>query len=60
MTLDLVGINDYFKSFKDDEKGGILKGSAAFSSKNNLLPPVEVIIKESLKVKLNKDSLDEL
>jgi len=47
--LDLSGVNDYFKSFKDDEFG---------KSKN--LPPIETIISESLKIKISEEWLDEL
>lgn len=50
MQLDISGVNDYFKSFKDDESGGFTK----------LLPPIETIIHESLKVRINDDRLDEL
>ena len=46
--MDLSGINDYFKSFKDDEA----------SMKSKLLPPTEKIIEESFKVKLNEERLD--
>ena len=49
MQLDIQGVNDYFKSFKDDE-----------NSSNKLLPPIEVIIDESYKVKIDNDWLDEL
>jgi hypothetical protein len=51
LQLDLSGINDYFKSFKDDESAVV---------KNKLLPPIEVIIEESLKIKLNHERLDVL
>lgn len=58
LQLDLSGINDYLKSFKDDEKLAYQVG-AAFSSKS-MLPPYERIIEESLKVKLNEVFLDQL
>lgn len=46
---DITGINEFFKAFKD-EVGG--------TSKN--LPEFEKIIKESLKIKINNELLDEL
>lgn len=49
LQLDIQGVNDYFKSFKDDDQ---LNGK--------LLPPTEQIISESFKVKLNEDWIDEL
>ena len=48
--LDISGVNEYFKGFKDDESNG--------AGEN--LPPVETIIAESLKVKINEEWLDAL
>jgi len=48
MKLDIQGVNEYFKSFKDEENN------------NKLLPPIETIIDESYKVKIDNDWLDEL
>jgi len=44
--MDLSGINDYLKAFKDEGE--------------TLLPPFEKIIEESLKVKLNEERLEQL
>lgn len=54
----MQGVNDYLKSFKDDEKVAY-QGLSAKVSKS-LLPPVEKIIEESLKVRLNEEYLDNL
>jgi hypothetical protein len=48
--LDISDVNDYFKSFKDDETG----------KSSKLLPPFEVIISESYKVKIDDEWLDDL
>lgn len=48
-TEDISGVNDFFKSFKDEATG---------QAKN--LPKIESIIKESLKVKISNEWLDEL
>jgi hypothetical protein len=53
-----MGINDYLKSFKDDEKVAYQGLSASISK--SLLPPIEKIIEESLQVKLNEEYLDKL
>ena len=62
LRLDLQGINDYFKSFKDEEKSSFQGGSSGGGDSGNksLLPPIETIISESLTVVLNEQSLDEL
>jgi hypothetical protein len=49
LQLDISGINDYFRAFKDEE-----------SSQSKLLPDFEIIIKESLKVKISDEKLDAL
>ena len=49
LSLDMGGINDYFKSFKGEE--GTL---------NALLPSYETIIAESLKVRIAEDRLNQL
>jgi hypothetical protein len=49
MVLDISGINDYFKAFKDDESGT-----------SKILAPIETIIQEALKVRINDEWLDEL
>jgi ABC-type uncharacterized transport system substrate-binding protein len=43
LQLDLSGINDYLKSFKDDEKVAY-QGVSAASLGKSLLPPHELII----------------
>lgn len=48
---DISGVNEFFKTFKDEEGSG-------GSSKN--LPEFEKIIKESLKVKISEEWLDEM
>jgi hypothetical protein len=48
LQLDMSGINDYFKSFKNEENGG----SSA------LLPPIETIIDESFKIKIPDETID--
>lgn len=50
MKLDLSGINDYFKSFKDEDAGNQAK----------LLPPIETIIQESFKIRIADDRFEEL
>jgi hypothetical protein len=47
--LDISGVNEFFKSFKNEVTG---------ESKN--LPPIEDIINESLRVRINNEWLDEL
>jgi len=49
LQLDISGINDYFRSFKEEE-----------SNNNKLLPDIEVIIKESFKVKISDEKLEAL
>lgn len=49
LSLDMGGINDYFKSFKGDE-----------GTVNALLPNFETIISESLKVRIAEDRLNQL
>ena len=51
LSLDMGGINDYFKSFKGDESGGTV---------NSLLPNFETIIQESLRVKISLERLHQL
>jgi hypothetical protein len=60
LQLDLSGINDYFKSFKDDDNHQTAspQAGAPFAHKS-LLPPIETIISESLKIKLNEEFLDQ-
>jgi hypothetical protein len=58
VQMDLSGINDYLKSFKDDEKVAYQGLSANSAIGRQLLPPIETIIEESLKVKLNDEFLD--
>lgn len=50
INLDISDVNDYFKSFKDDDSG----------KSSKLLPSFETIISESYKVKINEEWLDEL
>lgn len=50
--MDLSGINDYLKSFKDDEKVAYQGSSSVAALSSSHLPPYEKIIEESLKVKL--------
>ena len=49
LSLDMGGINDYFKSFKGEE-----------NTANALLPSFETIIAESLKVKISEERLQQL
>jgi hypothetical protein len=65
INLDMSGINEYFQSFKYESQSNNLKtGSASAPLKQNdnmkLLPPIEVIISESNKVKINEAILDAL
>ena len=53
--MDLSGINDYLKSFKEDEKV-----TGANSGTRSLLPPIESIIRESLLIKLDEERLNKL
>jgi hypothetical protein len=45
----MPGINDYFKAFKEDEIQGNVNGGQS----KKILPEIEMIISESLKIKLN-------
>lgn len=61
----MSGINEYFQSFKYESQSNILKtGGASAALKQHdtlkLLPPIEVIISESNKVKINEEYLDAL
>ena len=47
--MDISGINDYFRALKEEHNGP-----------NKVLPEIETIIKESLKVKLSGERLDAL
>ena len=60
VQLDLSGINDYLKSFKEDEKAAFQGASSGGGVGKSKLPPIETIIEESFKVKLNEDNLDKL
>jgi hypothetical protein len=50
LQLDISDINDYFRAFKDEDS----------SQSRKLLPDFEVIIKESLKVRIQEEKLDAL
>lgn len=50
LKLDMQQVNDYFRAFRDEDKDTYSK----------LLPEIETIIKESYKVKINDQRLDEL
>jgi hypothetical protein len=50
LKLDLQGVNDYFKAFRDDD----------WDIYSPLLPPIETIIKESYKIKINDSKLNEI
>jgi hypothetical protein len=58
LHLDISGINEYFKAFKDDENPAG-SGGANYQP-HKLLPDHETIIKESLKIKISDELLDEL
>ena len=49
LRLDISGINDYFRALKEESNGP-----------NRVMPEIETIIKESLKIKLNEEKLDAL
>jgi len=52
IRLDLQGVNDFFRLFKEDEDNGLTKAK--------VLPETEVLITESLKIKLSEDRLEDL
>lgn len=54
LMMDLSGINDYLKSFKEDEKIAYQSGGSLAAIGSSRLPPYEKIIAESLKVKLDE------
>lgn len=57
----MEGINSYFRAFKDEENNtNNINRSREGAGNLKLLPPVEDIIKESYKVKISEDRLDEL
>mmetsp|Transcript_36897 Transcript_36897/g.35626 ORF Transcript_36897/g.35626 Transcript_36897/m.35626 type:complete len:105 (-) Transcript_36897:169-483(-) len=64
LKLDLTGINEYFQSLKYEEQGwGQQQRSGQKNSgaqDRNLLPPIEDIIKESLKIKIRDDVMDSI
>lgn len=52
----MQGINEYFKDFKITES----LNSDTPSSRQSTLPPVETVIQESFKVKINREWMEEL
>lgn len=58
LGLDMTEVNEYFKSFKTDS-GFESNGANNIGGINhNPLPPIEAIIAESLKVKIDDHWLD--
>lgn len=57
----MQGVNEYFKDFKTkEEKHGETTKSSTESRHLSTLPPIDQIIAESHKVKINKEWMDDL
>lgn len=56
MELDMQGINEYFKDFKIAES----LSDDSPPMRESTLPPIDAIIAESFKVKINREWMEEL